>query len=119
MQILMISCYRILIVISQKELATVTKNGSGIFYRLNYIKSKIKMSKAQRLKIKNVESNCTSFVTRLIYDKQRYTEIQITLTIAIILTHLLSTLLTTLIFRTLASIIHQNSINYSLVIVFM
>ena len=92
------------------------QKGSGIFYRLNYIKSKIKMSKTQRSKIKNVESNCTSFVTRLIYDKQRYTEIQIALTI---LTHLLSTFLTALTFRTLTSIIHQNSMNYSLVIVFM
>ena len=77
------------------------------------------MSKAQRSKIKNVESNCTSFVTRLIYDKQRYTEIQVALTIVIIFTHLLSTLLTTLTFRTLTSIIHQNSMNYSLVIMFM
>ena len=69
------------------------------------------MSKAERSKIKNVESNCTSFVTGLIYGKQRYTEIQIALTIAIILAHLLSTLLTTLTFRTLTSIIHQNSMN--------
>ena len=77
------------------------------------------MSKAQRSKIKNIGSNCTSFVTRLIYDKQRYPEIQIALTIAIILTHLLSTFLTILTFRTLTSIIYQNSMNYSLVIVFM
>ena len=95
------------------------QKGSAIFYRLNYIKSKIKMSKAQRSKTKNVESNCTSFVTRLIYSKQRYTEIQIALTIAIILTHLVATLLTTLTFRTLTSIIRQNNMNYSLVIVFM
>ena len=77
------------------------------------------MSKAQRSKIKNVESNCISFVTRLIYDKQRYTEIQIALPIAIIPTHLPSTLLTILTFRILTSIIHQNGMNYSLVIVFM
>ena len=54
----------------------------------------MKMQKAERSKIKNIESNCTSFVTRLIYDKQKYTEIQVALTVAIILTHLPSTLLT-------------------------
>ena len=77
------------------------------------------MSQAQRSKIKNVKSNCTSFVTRLIYDKQRYTEIQVALTIAINLIDLLSILLTTLTFRILTSTIHQSSMNYSLVIVFM
>ena len=102
-----------------KRIDHCNQKGSGIFYRLNYIKWKIKMSKAQRSKIKNAESNCTLFVTRLIYGKQRYTKIQIALTIAIILTHLLSTLLTTLTFRTLTSIVHQNSMNYSLVIVCM
>ena len=77
------------------------------------------MSKAQRSKIKNIASNCTSSVTRLIYDKQRHMEIQIALTIATILIHLHSTLLTTLTFCTLTSVIHQNSMNYSLVGVFM